>query len=487
MPTPLEPTVQADRRRYQLVLATDRVPAANLHASPQRRALRALLPALADQDIALATTDGLSAGMPGVFPVVVSQQTLTDYRDGHCATTLGPLYHGRTQPPVFDRAWREAYRGVNRRYADVIAGLAAPHGCVWVHDYPLQLVPEYLRRLRPDLRIGLFMHAPFPPAELFAQLPGRDEILAGLLGADVVAFQHSHSAANFIRIAAAHESSPARTRAITLPMPADTRNVQRLAADPRTRARATAIRAALHSPRAVLLSIANWDSGDGVRQQLDAFAHLLAHGRLDPRRTALIHLAAAKADTPAQRRLRADLERRIAQINGTHAQTGRCVIHYMRGDIDIDELVAYYLAADVLLATPLHPSSAMTACEYAAARADGTGQIILSDLSGGTGAELPHAARVNPHDIDALAGAIGAAAALAGRANPGMEAMHRQQIGRSVVDWAGRLLRTLQSRQTTSLQRFPLQAILGDAERQTQREPADRSHPDGLTVAAPHP
>src|SRR5687767_111316 len=98
-----------DPHRYPLVLATDLVPATNLHASPQRRALRALLPLLAEQDIALVATDGLSAGMPGVHPVVVSQQTLTDHRDGHCAATLAPLYHGRTEPPVFHRAWSEAY------------------------------------------------------------------------------------------------------------------------------------------------------------------------------------------------------------------------------------------------------------------------------------------------------------------------------------------------------------------------------------------
>ena len=440
---------------YSLVLATDLVPATNLHASPQRRALHALLPLLAEQDIALVATDGLSAGMPGVFPVVVSQQTLTDHRDGHCAATLAPLYHGRTEPVVFHGAWREAYSNVNRRYAEVIAGLAAPRGCVWVHDYSLQLVPAYLRRLRPDLRIGLFMHAPFPPVELFAQLPGRDEALEGLLGADLIAFQHGRSAANFTALTALTElnQTGARTRALTLPLPADTHSVRRIAAEPKTAARAAEIREALHSPDTLLLSIANWDSGDGVRQQLDAYAELLSQRRLDPRRTSLIHLAAAKADTPSQRRLRADLERRIAQINGNHSQAGRCAIHYLRGDLDLAELVAYYLAADVLLATPLHPSSAMTASEFVAARLDGTGRVILSELSD-PGTELSCAAMVNPHDTDALANAIRQAVANA------RSGLAREQAGGSVIAWAGRLFQALQASPAATLtwHRLPVPA-----------------------------
>jgi trehalose 6-phosphate synthase len=446
-----------------------------------------LLPLLAEQDIALVATDGLSAGLPGVHPVVVSQQILADHRDGHCAATLVPLYHGRAEPPVSHNAWREAYRAVNRRYAEVVAGLAAPHGCVWIHDYALQLVPAHLRRLRPDLRIGLFMHAPFPPAELFAQLPGREEVLAGLLAADLVAFQHARSAANFTAVAGQHH-------VLTLPLPADTRTVRRLAADPRIQARAAEIREALHSPGALLLSIADRDSGDGVRQQLDAYAQLLTQRRLNPRRTSLIHLAAAKADTPAQRRLRADLERRIAQINGAHSQAGRCAIHYLRGDLDLAELVAYYVAADVLLATAPHPGSAMTACEYAAARLDGTGRTILSELSA-TVTELPCATTVNRHDTDALARAIAEAAAAAGK-----RVDLPWQAGDSVIGWAARLFNALPAGDASAMtfHRVPVpatgstaahsagvRATLGSAERQTPRGPASHPDPDGLTVAAP--
>src|SRR6185312_1100952 len=96
----------------------------------------------------------------------------------------------------------EAYQRVNRRFAQVTADYAERDATVWVQDYHLQMVPAMLRQLRPDLRIGFFMHIPFPPAELFMQLPRRAELLRGMLGADLVGFQTSAGADNFLRIVA---------------------------------------------------------------------------------------------------------------------------------------------------------------------------------------------------------------------------------------------------------------------------------------------
>ena len=90
---------------------------------------------------------------------------------------------------------------MNERYAAAAADAAAPGASVWVHDYHLQLVPKMLRELRPDVRIGFFLHIPFPPQELFVQLPWRREILEGILGADLVGLQVSGGASNFARLA----------------------------------------------------------------------------------------------------------------------------------------------------------------------------------------------------------------------------------------------------------------------------------------------
>ena len=96
---------------------------------------------------------------------------------GQSNATIWPLYHDAVEPPVFHRHWRNAYREVNQRFADAAAEVAADGATVWVHDYQLQLVPAMLRELRPDLRIGFFLHIPFPPIELFMQMPLRAQIL----------------------------------------------------------------------------------------------------------------------------------------------------------------------------------------------------------------------------------------------------------------------------------------------------------------------
>lgn len=120
---------------------------------------------------------------------------------GFSNATLWPLYHDAVRRPAFHREWWYAYVSVNDCYARAVAEAAAPGATVWVHDYQLQLVPKMLRAMRPDLLIGFFLHIPFPPQELFLQLPWRKPVLEGLLGADLVGFQVQGAASNFSRVA----------------------------------------------------------------------------------------------------------------------------------------------------------------------------------------------------------------------------------------------------------------------------------------------
>ena len=126
-----------------------------------------------------------------LVPISLSQQEIEEFYEGFSNATLWPLYHDLVAKPEFHREWWDSYVTVNQRFADAAAKYAAEDAVVWVQDYQLQLVPAMLRELRPDLRIGFYLHIPFPPAELFSQLPWRRQILEGLLGADLVGFQRS--------------------------------------------------------------------------------------------------------------------------------------------------------------------------------------------------------------------------------------------------------------------------------------------------------
>ncbi len=120
---------------------------------------------------------------------------------GDVKRTFWPLYHDKVRAPEFHRTWWDGYQRVNERFAQAVSDAAAPGARVWIHDYQLQLVSGILRQSRPDLRIGFFLHIPFPPPELFTQLPWRSHIVEALLGNDVVGFQTPADAENFYRLA----------------------------------------------------------------------------------------------------------------------------------------------------------------------------------------------------------------------------------------------------------------------------------------------
>ena len=132
--------------------------------------------------------------------VPLTADDIERYYEGFSNASLWPLYHDAIETPVFKRRWWDSYLRVNERFAAETARVADRGATVWVQDYQLQLVPAMLRRMRPDLRIGFFLHIPFPPVELFMQVPRRVEILQGLLGADLVGFQRPLGAQNFLRL-----------------------------------------------------------------------------------------------------------------------------------------------------------------------------------------------------------------------------------------------------------------------------------------------
>jgi trehalose 6-phosphate synthase len=388
---------------------------------------------------AVASFDGL-----GLHPVALSAREVGDHYDGHCLETLAPLYHGWGEPR-FRRPWREAYRIVNQRFAVAAARVAGPGAAVWVHDYHLQLVPGMLRALRPDLSIGFLLYSPFPWPGRFLQQPLRDEVLTGLLGADLIGFQHLGSARAFTELAREVYRLPGGEDTVrlgrrqvtigTFPASVDANRIGRLAREPRVRERARAIRAALGDPGTVLLSAGAVDPAEGVHGRLEVYSRLLGEGRLDPRDTVLVHVGACGDESLDRYQGERDrIDRQVARINGTFARVGHPVIHHLHYELDLRELVALYLAADVLVATPLRHGTTLAAKEFVAARADGTGRLVLSEFTGAA-ADLPEANVVNPYDTEAVMAAILTAAASSRTPSTAMAAMRRRLVREDAARW----------------------------------------------------
>jgi len=394
-------------------------------------------------------------------PVSLAAADVEEYYEGFSNDTLWPIYHDVIVQATFHRQWWNTYRAVNRRFAQAVAEVAAPGGTVWVHDYQLQLVPAMLREIRPDLRIGWFNHIPFPPVELFAQLPWRRALIEGLLGADFLGFQRTADADNFLRscrrmlglstkgrtvtFTPAGETSQSRTvRASAIPISVDFRGLAALARTPEVRARAAEIRASLGDPEVLMLGVDRLDYTKGIRHRLKAYGELLQDSSLSPPTVTLMQVATPSRErVDAYRALREDVERTVGQINGESSVVGSTAIHYLHRSYPREEMVAMFVAADIMLVTPLRDGMNLVAKEYVSCRNDLGGALVLSEFTGAWH-ELHQAFICNPHDIEGLKQAIMRAITTPeDEKRRRMKAMRKRVADHDVQRWSSRYLAAL--------------------------------------------
>jgi trehalose 6-phosphate synthase len=387
-------------------------------------------------------------------PVPLSAEDVEQFYEGMANDALWPLYHDAIRPSTFDEAWWAAYVRVNERFAVAAAAAAADGAVVWVHDYHLQLVPEMLRELRPDVRIGFFMHIPFPPQELYLRLPWRDEVLRGLLGADVIGFQRQVAAENFCGVARRlldAEGFPPELRYLdrivrvgTFPISIDVEEFDAVARREATAQLARSIRMRLGAPETVLLGVDRLDYTKGIDLRLEAFQQLLYDGDLDPRRCVMVQIAVpTRQHIDHYRDERRRVEQLVGEINGEYSTLGFPAVHYLHQNLPLDELVALYQAADVMLVTPVRDGMNLVAKEYAASRTDEQGVLVLSEFAGASD-ELTEAVLVNPHDHQAIRRAILEAVAMdVKEARERMIAIREVVASSDVRHWASSFLSLL--------------------------------------------
>ncbi|MEO8694562.1 MAG: trehalose-6-phosphate synthase [Acidimicrobiales bacterium] len=404
-----------------------------------------------------AGTDDRADGEHGglmVNTAVVSPEDYELFYNGFSNSTIWPLFHDNIRPPQFcGSSWR-AYQSVNEGVADRVASLCQQRGRVWVHDYQLLLVPGLLRKIRPDVRIGYFHHIPFPPLELFAQLPWRDQLLHGLLSADLVGFQTADDAENFV--AAARRFVRARGSRSRLrfggreveigvfPITVDTNKIRAVATSAATQRRARELRLQLGRPDTVLLGVDRLDYSKGIDQRLLALQQLLRRGALDPARCVMIQVGVPSRGAIGEYAgTRERIEQLVGEINGEFATVGHPIVHNIHRSVPFEELVALYRAADVMLVTPLRDGMNLVAKEYVASRVDSAGALVLSEFAGAAH-ELTAAYIVNPHDLDSLTSGIEAAV----KRNPveharRMRSLQKVVLRHDVHYWASSFLSAL--------------------------------------------
>ncbi|GAB3871689.1 alpha,alpha-trehalose-phosphate synthase (UDP-forming) [Terrabacter terrigena] len=391
-----------------------------------------------------------------LHPVALSADEIRDYYEGFSNDTLWPIYHDVIVPATFHREWWAAYRAVNERFARAIAEVAAEGARVWVQDYQLQLVPMLVRQLRPDVRIGWFNHIPFPPVELFAQLPWRAQLLEGLLGADFLGFQRQADARNFVRACRQLLGAPTKrdrvtvegtqrqVRAAAIPISVDFQGLEQLAKRPDVMARAREIRESLGNPKVLMLGVDRLDYTKGIRHRLKAYEELLSERRLGPPEVTLVQVATPSRErVEAYRMLRAEIEQTVGRINGDLGQIGAPAVHYLHHSYPREEMAALFQAADVMLVTPLRDGMNLVAKEYVTCRHDLGGALVLSEFTGAWH-ELHQAFACNPHDIEGLKQTILRAINTPAKDKQRiMKALRRRVADHDVQRWAARYLAAL--------------------------------------------
>ncbi|MEZ5323111.1 MAG: trehalose-6-phosphate synthase [Microthrixaceae bacterium] len=374
----------------------------------------------------------------GLDPVAMSAGEVQLFYEGFCNATIWPLFHDSIVRSAYHRTWWDAYRTVNRRFAERAAEVVDPDGVVWVHDYQLLLVPAELRALRPDVRIGFFLHIPFPSAGLFRQIPWRRELAEGLSGADVVGFQTQGGADNFRDVVERLDVGVVDGDEMTVdgrpvdvrvfPIGVDATRIAATAELPEVRRRAEELREELGNPERILLGVDRLDYTKGIARRLKAVAELISEERLEVPRHVLVQVAEPTREAvPEYAEFRERIDRMVGEINGAHGIVGHPAIHYLHRTQSFEELVALYLAADVMLVTPVRDGMNLVCKEFVAARTDNTGVLVLSEFTGA--AESMHAALlVNPYDTDGLKNVIERAAHL-----PSAEVERRMRLLRESV------------------------------------------------------
>lgn len=421
-------------------------------------------------------------------PVFIPQALADAHYEGLANSSIWPLLHYMPTYYRYQPDWWDAYRKVNQIFADRVLEVAQDDAVVWVHDYQLMLLPRLLREARPSMRIGFFLHTPFPSSEVFRCHPHDVELLDGLLGADLCGF-HTFGYLRHFRSAVTHvmgtnaemmtlQHAGGRTRLGVYPIGIAGGKFHRELASPDF-LRHFASLAAEHRDRKIILSVERLDYTKGIIHRLEAIDRFLG-GLSDAERDKLKFVFVSiptRGGVDVYRELRTRVEHRVGQINGKYATLHHSPLHFIHSSVGFSELCGLYALADVCLVTPLRDGMNLVAKEYvacqtevvapapppaaspngqpaaaaaAAAAASAApplkarpGVLVLSEFTGAA-EELFNAILVNPFDVGALCDAIGEALAMPeGERRRRMAAMRSRVFTYDAAAWAGDFLSDL--------------------------------------------
>lgn len=372
----------------------------------------------------------------------LSEREASLYHYGWACRTQWPLMHLMLGHGTFDpEAWR-AFKRVNQRFCDAILDVYEPGDRVWIHEHNLALVPGLLRSARPDMPIGYTWNIPWPPLEVLAAMPWAAELIGGVLGASQIGVGLPRYARNFVAAAEAlcgarrvdgflaagrpeegrgwyvHAEAPSiesageyalllgehTTRIAPLPLGCDVELWSERARAARG-GRAIRLKRNLGAER-LALAVDRVDGTRGIAERIRAVERFF--DRYPSWRGRLVFCQVAvpsRTRVEEYREMKREIDELVGRVNQRFGTESWMPVRYLYKVLEPDELAVHYVAADVLVATPLSDGIGFVPFEYVASRLHGDGALLLSSLAG-TAELLPEALQINPYDEDAVAGAL---------------------------------------------------------------------------------
>jgi trehalose 6-phosphate synthase/phosphatase len=354
----------------------------------------------------------------GCVPVFLSERLVEKYYEGYSNRTIWPLFHSFQSFAQYSSEEWAAYVEANQRFLQTLDGILQAGDQVWIHDYQLLLLPGLLRQRFPSIKIGFFLHIPFPPFDVLRLMPQHREILQSLLAADLVGFHTNDYARSFLN--GVHRSLGIEDRmgqllvgervvhSIVHPMGISFEKFSSASSSLAGNSDEFNLQQTFDGSK-VIFSVARLDYTKGVPQALESF-ELLLERRPDLCGQVAMVLAVVPSRENVDRYsdLKREIDEAVGRINAKFGEVNWTPIRYLYRTLSFDELVLFYKNSHVALVTPLRDGMNLVAKEYVAARNDETGVLVLSEMAGAA-KELLEAILVNPNSREEMADALEAA------------------------------------------------------------------------------
>ncbi|MDD5115465.1 MAG: trehalose-6-phosphate synthase [Candidatus Omnitrophica bacterium] len=341
------------------------------------------------------------------------------YYYGFSNEGLWPLCHNTHTRPTFRESDWQMYKEVNQKFADsVLSELPSSSPFIFVQDYHFTLLPKMIKDKRPDAKIALFWHIPWPTPEAFMICPYQSEILEGMLGCDLIGFHVQNHCNNFLDTANRLLESRVDTEKFsvvrsgketfvrTFPISINTRigdgsfkvdpvrDIEKLKGEFGIK------------DEIVAVGVDRIDYTKGLVERILAIDRFLEKYPEYKKKFVFIQLAApSRTHIKRYHDLIGELDELVEKINWKHIDGNWKPIIYLKKHFSQDDIQPYYKLGDICIVSSLHDGMNLVAKEYIAEKDDLSGCLILSQFTGAS-RELTDAILINPYSIEEFADSI---------------------------------------------------------------------------------